>query len=213
MRSPLHIVSIAVLAAQLGACAGAGNLFSNRGAANTAPTSVATTSQAVVGAQGLGIYLDLMRRLVEGDTVTQAEAFRNAANAAELAPTTTNRLKLALALATPAHAASDASEAQRQLSALLVTGDALLPEERILASIHLKDVEQRLILDAAAEQLRREAEAELARQNTENSQRLDAALAENRRLRAELEDATEALDAVTAIERSIRERENGPEPQ
>ena len=85
----------------------------------------------------------------------QADVFRNVAAAADAAPTTTNRLMLALALATPTHPSSDPAQAQRLLSELLATGDALLPEEHVLALIHLKEVEQRLILDAEATRLQR----------------------------------------------------------
>lgn len=158
--------------------------------------------------RGLAVYLDLMRKLVEGDAVTQAETYAGVAYAAEVSPTTTNRLKLALAHAVPSHASTDASRAAEQLNRLLAQGDALLPEERALARIHLEEVEQRLILDTAAEQLRREAEDAQARQNAEQAERLESALAENQRLRAELEDAQEKLDAITSIEQSIREREN-----
>ena len=42
------------------------------------------------------------------------------------------------------------------LSELLASGDALLPEEQVLALIHLKDVEERLILDAEATRLQAE---------------------------------------------------------
>ena len=106
---------------------------------------------------------------------------------------------------------------RRPPAALKAAGDgkvgsgsfAQLQEERVLATIQLRDVEQRLILDAAAEQLRRESAAALEQQNSESAERLQAALDENRRLRAELEDATEKLDAITTIEQSIRERENG----
>jgi hypothetical protein len=160
-------------------------------------------------AQGLGLYLEMMRELVEGDPVTQAQTFRSVAPSADAAPTTTNRLKLALALAIPGHPSADAAEAQRMLSQLLAAGAALLPEERMLVSIHLKEVEQRLILDSAAEQLRTEAAAALAAQDDENSRRLESALAENAQLRQQLEEAQQKLNAITNIERSIRERENG----
>jgi hypothetical protein len=88
-------------------------------------------------------------------------------------------------------------------------GSGLLPEERLLAEIHLREVEQRLILDAAAEQLRRESTTALEQQNADSSRRLQVALEENRRLRAELDDVTQKLNAFTTIEQSIRERENG----
>ena len=173
----------------------------------TAPQ--AEVSGPVLNAQGLAVYLETMQRLVEGDPVLQAEVFREVELAAGIAPTTTNRLKLALALASPGHPSSDPLQAQRQLSDLLAAPDALLPEERILATIHLKEVEQRLILDAEAQRLQQDGSAELARRSEENSRRLQAIQLENQRLRAELADALEKLDAISGIERSIRERENG----
>jgi hypothetical protein len=117
-----------------------------------------------------------------------------------------------LALATPTHPSNDPAQAQRLLSELLATGDALLPEERVLAMIHLKDVEQRLILDAEAERLQQAAAAATAQRNDRSSQQLQAALEENRQLRAALDEARAKLDAITNIERSIRERENA-DPQ
>lgn len=170
------------------------------------------TANGALDGEGLVEYLEIMRRLVEGDPVTQAETFLEVATAASESPTTTNRLKLALAIATPGHPGSDAAEAQRRLSALLAAGAALLPEERMLVAIHLKEVEQRLILDSEAERLRAEVDAARARQDNEVARRLQAALEENERLTKALEEAQQKLDAITSIERSIRERENGANP-
>jgi hypothetical protein len=175
--------------------------------------NAATTSPATRGAEALAVYLDALRDLLEGDAVVQADVFRTIAAAADSAPTTTNRLRLALALATPTHAASDPAEAQRLLNELLASGSALLPEERTLALIHLKDVEQRLILDAEAERLQRAATAAAAQRNDRTAQQLQAALEENRTLRAALDEARAKLDEITNIERSIRERDNGPNSQ
>jgi hypothetical protein len=77
----------------------------------------------------------------------------------------------------------------------------------------LKDVEQRLILDAEAERLQRAATAAAAQRNDRATQQLQAALEETRPLKAALDDARARLDAITKIERSIRERENGANPQ
>ncbi|HJR70386.1 MAG TPA: hypothetical protein VKA43_10130 [Gammaproteobacteria bacterium] len=173
----------------------------------------ATAAPTARSAEALAIYLDALRDLLEGDAVVQADVFRSVAAAADSAPTTTNRLRLALALATPTHAANDPVEAQRLLNELLASGSALLPEEHTLALIHLKDVEQRLILDAEAERLQRAATAAAAQRNDRNAQQLQAALEENRQLRAALDEARAKLDAITNIERSIRERENGPNSQ
>jgi len=200
-----RLAAAGLAAAGLAGCAAFGGAG---GTAGSAPAIDARAGGAGAG-NGLAVYLDLMRTLIDADVLTQAESFREIADAVEFAPTTTNRLKHALALAVPGHPGSDAALAEQHLSALLSAGDALLPEERMLAAIHLREVEQRLILDAAAEQLRAQAEAALEQQNSESAQQLAAALEENRRLRAELDDVTQKLNALTTIEQSIRERENG----
>ena len=101
--------------------------------------------------------LETMRALPEGDPARQAELFESTKDAAAAAPTAANRLKLALALATPGHGASDFVAARRQLSELLATPETLLPVERLLAEVQLHDVDQRLILQAENKQLRDEA--------------------------------------------------------
>jgi hypothetical protein len=77
----------------------------------------------------------------------------------------------------------------------------------------LKDVEQRLILDAEAARLQQAVTAATAQRNDRNTQQLQAALEENRQLRLALDEVRAKLDAITNIERSIRERENGPDTQ
>ncbi|MBN1239667.1 MAG: hypothetical protein JXB36_14280 [Gammaproteobacteria bacterium] len=202
--------ALAAAALLIGGCASGPWLG---GAADESPEQRDFSNGAAVDMQGLNLYLEMMRDLVQGDPVTQAITFRDVAQSAGNAPTTTNRLKLALAYATPGHPAADPAEAQRRLGELLAAGAALLPEERMLVAIHLEEVEQRLMLDAQAEQLRQEAESARVEQNNENSRRLEAALAENERLREQLEEAQQKLNAITNIERSIRERENGADTE
>jgi hypothetical protein len=164
-------------------------------------------------AAGLAGYLEIMRDLVEGDQVTQAEVFQDAAQAVEWTPTTTNRLRYALALATAGHPSSDPQAAQSLLNELLASTDTLLPEERILATIHLNEVDQRLVLDNEARRLKQDVDTSLQRQAAETNQRLRAAVAENQKLQRQLRDAQEKLDAITAIERSLQERQgNGNSP-
>jgi hypothetical protein len=207
-------VATLLLVASLAGCTTSGGLFGGRGAtaSNAQAPAFDSTARPAEG-EGLAIYLDTLRDLIEGDAVVQADAFRSAANAADATPTTTNRLNLALALATPGHPSSNATDAQKQLSALLASGDALLPEERTLALVHLKEVEQRLILDAEAQRLQRAAQAAAVQRNDQNAQRLQAALEENRQLKAELEEAKAKLDAIVNIERAIRDRDNGSTPR
>jgi hypothetical protein len=188
-----------VLALPLAGCT-TQSLFGRGDAEGTPAASSAAGARSTIDTQGLGVYLELMRGLIEGDALTQAELFGEVADAADIAPTTTNRLKYALALATPGHPGSDATLAEQRLSALLASADALLPEERMLVTIHLREVEQRLILDSAAAQLRSDSASALEQQNSQSAAELARALEENRRLRAELDDATQKLNALAAIE-------------
>lgn len=196
----------------LAALAGCTQLTRSGDGREAATSTVPDARPTDVG-DGLGIYLQTLRSLIEGDPVVQADVFRGVAAAADSSPTTTNRLMLALALATPTHPASDDARAQMLLGELLAASDALLPGERDLALILLKDVEQRLILNAEAARLQRAAAAATAERNDRTSQQLAAALEENRQLKAALDDVRARLDAITNIERSIRERENGPNTQ
>ena len=211
MGSRLFALRLVACLAVMGiaGCGGTGNLF---GAAEDRGRS-GDDSAVPASAGGLAGYMETMRDLIEGDPVTQAEVFQDASKAVEWAPTTTNRLRYALALATPGHPSTDPVAAQRLLNELLASTDALLPEERILATIHLNEVDQRLVLDSEAERLKRDADTSLQRQTDETNRRLRSAVAENQRLRGQLKEAQEKLDAITAIERSIQEREgNGDSP-
>ena len=147
-------------------------------------------------------YLDELYRLADGDPATQAEIFADASAAAELMPGPSTNLRFALILATPGHAGADPEHAQSLLRELLAQTPLLTPAEVSLATIHLKAVEERIVLSAEARQLRASETEEAA-----VSRRLDTVEAENRRLRDELEDAEEKLEAITSIERSIREQE------
>jgi hypothetical protein len=151
--------------------------------------------------------LELMSELPQGDPARQAELFQSAKDQASLSPTTSNRLRYAVALATPGHSASDPVAAQRQLSELLARPETLLPDERLLALVELQDVDQRLVLQAENQRLRDEASHDSRDDKLQAAnRRLQAESDENARLRKALDEAHAKLDAVTHIERSITER-------
>jgi hypothetical protein len=150
--------------------------------------------------------LQLMSSLPQGDPARQAELFQSAKDAADLTPTTSNRLKYALALATPGFSGSDPVAAQRQLSELLARPETLLPAERLLALVQLKEVEQRLILQAENTRMREEASHDSRDKLQAINKRLAAESDENARLRKALDEARAKLEAVTHIERSINDR-------
>ncbi|CAN5220261.1 hypothetical protein BH24PSE2_BH24PSE2_21890 [soil metagenome] len=166
-----------------------------------------------VAQTGLSEFLTDLRKLSGGDPAVTAEIHERAVIAVEDAATTTNRLRLALVLGQPGHPATDPTEAQRMLNELLAAPDSLQPDERALAAIHLQEIEERLILEAENRRLHARVAEATSRQDAENEERLRRALEENRRLRKALGEAQSKLEAVTSIERDIRERdENGELP-
>jgi hypothetical protein len=148
----------------------------------------------------------MMQSLAAGDPARQAEIFQAVKDAATLNPTIGTRLKYALALATPAHAGSDPVAAQRQLSQLLATPETLAPVERLLATVQLQEIDQRLILLEEDKQLREDAPREARDKLLALNHRLSTESDENARLRKALEEAEAKLEAVTHIERSINDR-------
>ena len=150
--------------------------------------------------------LELMSDLPKGDPARQAELFQSAKDAASLSPTTSNRLKYALALAMPGHSGSDPVAAQRQLSELLARPETLLADERLLALVELQEVDQRLVLQAENQRLRDEALHDSKDKLQAVNRRLQAEMDDNTRLRKALDEARAKLDAVTHIERSINDR-------
>jgi len=155
--------------------------------------------------------LEMMSNLRQGDPVRQAELFQRTKDAAELQPTTSNKLKYALALATPGYSGADPVAAQRQLSELLARPETLLPAERLLATVELKEVEQRLILQAENTRMR---DAVMPNDSHDKLQAVNRRLAaesdENAKLRKALDEARAKLEAVTHIEqRSVTDRGTG----
>lgn len=156
-------------------------------------------------------YLRVMRDLATGDPATKAEVFARVDDAFNQTPTTTNRLRLALALATPGHAGADPDRAREMLMEILARSELLLPAEVRLAELQLEVVDHWLLLRTENRQLRARYEraADAERQRLE--QQLAEVRAENRRLAAALAEAEEKLRAITTIERSIRERSDADE--
>ena len=151
--------------------------------------------------------LEMMSNLPKVDPARQAEIFQSAKDAADLTPTTSNRLRYALALATPGFNGTDPVAAQRQLSEMLARPETLLPVERLLAQVELKEVEQRLVLQAENKRMRDDASHDDSHDKLAAiNRRLAAESDENVRLRKALDEARAKLDAVTHIERSINDR-------
>jgi hypothetical protein len=88
----------------------------------------------------------------------------------------------------------------------------MTPAEVALASIHLDVVEQQIVFGAENRRLRSVNSRAATTEEQAVAQRIAKVESENRQLRRSLEEAEQKLDAITSIERSIREQANS-EPQ
>ncbi len=81
-----------------------------------------------------------------------------------------------------------------------------MPIERSLALVELKEVDQRLILQAENKRMRDDAPPDEHDKLQAVSRRLAAETDENAKLRKALDEAQAKLEAITHIERSINDR-------
>jgi len=169
-------------------------------------TALPTTQRPDPSLEIIAEHLEMMSRLTQATPSLQAEIVQEARDAAELTPTTSNRLRYALALATPGHGQSNAALARQLFTELLAAPEALLPAERALAWVCLRDVEQRLILQAENQRLQGDAARLERERSAATNRRLQAEIDENAQLKKALAEAQAKLDEIARIERSIVER-------
>ena len=154
-------------------------------------------------------YLSTLEALDRGTPAEQAEIAERARRSASLEPTTANRLRHALVLGLPGHAASDAGAARTELGILLAAPERMLPAEAALATVMLRDVNTRLALESENQRLASQAGRNERDQVQALTRRLQAQASENARLKQQLDEALAKLEAVAALERSLVERQNG----
>jgi hypothetical protein len=173
--------------------------------------TVETVDPVILGTPETEFYLRDVYLLIDGDAFTQVEIFSDAKSAATLTPDPSSKLKYALILAAPGHAESNPQQAQSIFRELLAQTVLMTPAEIALATIHLKDVEERLKLDAETRRLRTENTKAATTEDRAVAQRMSTIESENRQLRKDLLDAEQKLEAITSIERSIREQATNDE--
>jgi hypothetical protein len=166
-----------------------------------------TYDPGFVTAPDAGILLTDLGKIASGDPAAQAELYADAAAAAQLTPDASTNLRLGLILAIPGHPESDPKRAQSILREVLAQTVLLTPAEISLATIHLNNVERQIV--ANSETHRRQASSTRIAKTREQGlkQQLAAIEAENRQLHQDIEEAEQKLEAITSIERSIREQE------
>ena len=173
----------------------------------TGKRSAETEDHVILGAPSADEYLKELNDLAAGDPARQADIFSDASSAARLTPGPSTNLRIALVLATPGHAGSDPARAESLLREVLAETQLLTSAEIALATIHLNNVERVIVTSTEAAQLRDSTSRAARGEEQALSQRLAASEAQNQRLRSELADAEQKLEAITSIERSIREQE------
>jgi hypothetical protein len=161
----------------------------------------------VVGAPEIDVYVVELGKIASGDPAAQAEIYADAAAAAQLTPDASTNLRLGLVLAIPGHPESDPERAQSILREVLAQTILLTPAEISLATIHLNYVERQIVADSESRQQRMSGSRNAKTREQALNQRLAVTEAENRELRQGLDEAEQKLEAITSIERSIREQE------
>lgn len=167
----------------------------------------ASSNSVILGAPEADTYLQELYNLAVGNPPAQAEIYADAESAALLTPGANTGLWLALVVATPGHSEYNPERAQSLLREILAQTELLTPAEVALATIHLSNVERVIVASAEARRLRESSSRDARSEADAVNQRLKNLEDENRRLRRELEAAESKLEAITTIERSIREQE------
>jgi len=195
-----HIALISVIVAMTAGCTQTTDWLKGRRTAKT-------DDPVILGAPEADVYLTELYDLAAGDPALQAEIFADAESGALLTPGPNTELRYALVLATPGHPESNPEKAQSMLREVLAQPQLLTPAEKSLATIHLNNVERFIVVKAETRRLRDSNSQATKTEEQAISQRLANVEAENRQLRRELKDAEDKLEAITSIERSIREQE------
>jgi hypothetical protein len=183
-------------------CAQTKSFFSGMSRSDTS-----TGDAGILGAPEIDYYLDELSLLSSGDPAAQAEIYADAQSGSRLTPGPQTNLRYALVLGTPGHPESDAAQAASMLREVLAAPELLTETEIALASIALRSAEHLAVVEAEVQRLRASVSRANQARDTATSQRLATLEAENARLAQQLRDAEEKLEAITTIERSIREQD------
>ncbi len=158
----------------------------------------------------LKIYLQTLTALISSDAARQADVFYEVEREYKKAPTTTARLRYALALITPNHRGSKLGEGKRNLEALLNDPQRLSPTERTFASILYSQVNARLKMENEDRRVIATLEERLRSQASSDRRTIAAQAEEIKDLNRKLDEVRKTLDALKEIERSQIERSPTP---
>jgi hypothetical protein len=160
----------------------------------TTPIAATDDGQIVAG------YLATLDRLGRGGSAEQAEIVASTRSAYLADPSTQKRLRYAFVLSVPGHAASDPAGARALIGEALATPETMLPSERALADLMVRDLDARLALAHENDSLRSGSTSQDDNRIAELNRKLQAETAEKDRLRRELERAEAKLEAIATLE-------------
>jgi hypothetical protein len=191
---PDRLIALLLAASFAAGCANVDDWSGMKRRKDTTPVARTDDGQLVAD------YLSTLDRLGNGGSAQQAEIVESTRSAYLNDPSTRKRLRYAFVLAVPGHAASDPTGARALLGEALATPETMLPSERALADLMVRDLDARLALSRENESLRNGSTAQEDNRIADLNRRLQAETAEKDRLRRELERAEAKLEAIATLE-------------
>jgi len=189
-------VLLAVSAIALTACAG---LQPANKPGVTGQTVAASTPKPA----GDAAYFEVLDLMAPGDAVRQSTGLASTLTQAQQNPTSSNRLRYAIALGAAGHVSSNPVEARRLITELLAGQNDLTPREVSLANAFLREFDARVALYADLARQREESERQLKSMDADGDRRYSALNAETQRLKKALAEAERKLEAVAEMERTL----------
>lgn len=195
-----RLIAFALAATLLAGCKSVDDWSGLKKRKDTTPVSLTDDGQIVAN------YLATLDLLGRGGTAQQAEILEASRNAYLADPSTQKRLNYAFVLAVPGHPASDPAGARAMIGEALATPETMLPSERALAELMVRDLDARLALARENEALRNGGNSTDRDRIADLNRRLQLESAEKERLRRELERAEAKLEAIATLEGSAEPR-------
>ena len=189
-----RLIALLVLASLVAGCKSVDDWSGLKRKKETTP--VAQTDDGQIVAE----YLATLDRLGRGGAAEQAEIVSATRGAYLADPSTQKRLRYAFVLAVPGHPASDPAGARALLGEALATPETMLPSERALADLMVRDLDARLALTHENGTLRSGTTSQDDNRIADLNRRLQAEITEKDRLRRELERAEAKLEAIATLE-------------
>ena len=152
---------------------------------------------------GVASYFEVLDLMAPGDAVRQSTALASTLTEAQQNPTSSNRLRHALALGAAGHSSSNPVEARRLITELLAGAHDLTAQEVSLANAFLREYDARVALYADLARQREDSERQMKSIGADDDRRYSALYAETQRLKKALAEAERKLEAVAEMERAL----------